>query len=184
MKQHIRDKPAGHWNRFSLYLVRRVDLIKEIEALLLRIADPTGNRRGGRLRRAVNLEPQLRRKMQEHHRAEMKEMFSQTVPSRRVSAAASPRKRPHCKKNGRKNKPSLSLKNLFRSYKRLYATHKNKEYKAIVRPSGAIKFAGRLYESPSAAAKAVTKKPANGWTFWRVRMDGELVQLRRLRGRT
>ena len=29
--------------------------------------------------------------------------------------------------------------------------------------------------------RAVRKKPTNGWAFWRVRKDGELVKLRELR---
>ena len=60
IKQHLKDKHAGRWNRFSLYLVRKVDHIKEIESLLLRIADPAGNKQVGRLRKATNLDRQLR----------------------------------------------------------------------------------------------------------------------------
>jgi len=53
--QHLRDKHAGRWNAFSLYLVRQADHSQEIETLLLRIANRAGNIRRGRLRQATNL---------------------------------------------------------------------------------------------------------------------------------
>ncbi len=47
IKQHFRDKHAGRRSRFSLYLVRKIDHIKEIESVLLRVTDPTGIRMRG-----------------------------------------------------------------------------------------------------------------------------------------
>lgn len=35
----------------------------------------------------------------------------------------------------------------------------------------AIKFAGRLYSSMTAAAKVITKQPTNGWRFWKIQED-------------
>ncbi|MBT3192989.1 MAG: GIY-YIG nuclease family protein [Verrucomicrobia bacterium] len=57
IKQHRIDKHAGKWNRFSLYLVRKQEHIKELESLILRIADPTGNATSGRLPGADNRPP-------------------------------------------------------------------------------------------------------------------------------
>jgi site-specific DNA-methyltransferase (adenine-specific) len=37
-----------------------------------------------------------------------------------------------------------------------------------------VRGKGRVYNSPSAAARAVTGRPVNGWTFWRL-PDGELL---------
>jgi hypothetical protein len=44
-----------------------------------------------------------------------------------------------------------------------------------------IELKGQLYPSLSAAAVAVTGKPTNGWTFWRVRIGEEAVPLAKLR---
>lgn len=55
VKHHLIDKLAGKWNRFSLYLVRKVEHIKELESLVLRIATPKGNTSGGRLSGADDL---------------------------------------------------------------------------------------------------------------------------------
>ena len=43
VKQHLRDKHKGKWNKFSVYLVRKSEHIRELESLILRIADPKGN---------------------------------------------------------------------------------------------------------------------------------------------
>lgn len=38
---------------------------------------------------------------------------------------------------------------------------------------GALVLEGRRYDSPSAAAMAITKSPTNGWTFWEVKVPGQ-----------
>ena len=181
IKQHLRDKHADRWNRFSLYLVRKVDHIKEIESLLLRIADPDGNKQGGRLRRAKNLDRELRRMMQERQQDELDEIFARESRARRAVPRGT-------RKRGAKRKPAREdarldypLKGLVKGGKRIYATYKGVEYTAIVYGSGRIKFRGQFYGTPTAAAKAIRKLPTNGWAFWRIRKDGELVKLSELR---
>ncbi|MFQ5502374.1 MAG: DUF2924 domain-containing protein, partial [Phycisphaerae bacterium] len=177
IKQHLKDKHAGRWNRFSLYLVRKVDHIKEIESLLLRIADPAGNKQGGRLRRAENLDLRLRRMMQNRQQEELDEIFADR-PSRHRGLPKTPRQH----KGTRKSiDPQRPLKGVVRGGKRIYATYKGREYKAIVCNNGQIKFGGEFYDSPSAAAQAIRKGATNGWSFWRIRRNGESVRLSELR---
>jgi hypothetical protein len=38
---------------------------------------------------------------------------------------------------------------------------------------GALVLNGKRYDSPSAAAVAVTDNPVNGWTFWECRLPGQ-----------
>jgi hypothetical protein len=40
---HTRNKHKGKWNRFSIYRIAKVRFLKDIEALVLRIARPPGN---------------------------------------------------------------------------------------------------------------------------------------------
>jgi len=181
IKQHLKDKHAGRWNRFSLYLVRKVDHIKEIESLLLRIADPAGNKQGGRLRKATNLDRQLRSKMQKRQKEELDEIFSNDAGSRRAVPKATSRRKVKRKKAGGGDRVDRPLKGIVGGGKRIYATYKGKDYKAVVYNNGRIKFNGQFYDSPSAAGKAAMKREVNGWTFWRVRKDGELVRLSELR---
>jgi hypothetical protein len=44
-----------------------------------------------------------------------------------------------------------------------------------------IELNGQRYPSLSAAAVAITAKPTNGWSFWRVERDGKSVPLAKLR---
>lgn len=181
IKQHLRDKHAGRWNRFSLYLVRKVDHIKEIEALLLRIADPTGNKQSGLLRGATNLDRKLRKMMEARQHSELDEIF------RKEPRIRQPSKRARGNQRRRAAATKLSalrpLKGIV-SGKRIYGTHKKKQFKAIVYRNGRIKFDGRFYDSPSAAGVAARKQSTNGWTFWRVRKNGELIRLKDLKTRT
>ena len=41
-----------------------------------------------------------------------------------------------------------------------------------------IKFEGRVYRTPSAAAKSVTGAPVDGWNFWRMPDGRQLADLR------
>ena len=45
------------------------------------------------------------------------------------------------------------LKGIVGGGKRIYATYKGKDYKAVVYNNGRIKFNGQFYDSPSAAGK-------------------------------
>lgn len=38
---------------------------------------------------------------------------------------------------------------------------------------GALVMNGKAYDSPSAAAVAITDMPVNGWTFWECRLPGK-----------
>jgi len=51
IKWHLKDRHKGKWDRFSLYIIRKTGHIREVESLLVRIAEPVGmtlrRRRGG-----------------------------------------------------------------------------------------------------------------------------------------
>jgi len=179
VKQHLKDKHAKRWNRFSLYLVRKVDHIKEIESLLLRIADPRGNKQRGRLRGATNLKNKLRRLMEEKHKQELIAILSggRTL---QVHSTSNKQKKKRRKTSGKRDRPLKEyVKVKFK--KRIYGTYKGKDYTADIYTSGRIKFQGTNYDTPSAAARAITKKPTDGWYFWKIRHNGELVRLKALR---
>jgi hypothetical protein len=52
------------------------------------------------------------------------------------------------------------------------ATHKGKTYTGRVH-GGALVVDGKSYESPSAAAVAITGNAVNGWRFWECRLPGK-----------
>jgi hypothetical protein len=49
IRHHLKDRHRGKWDRFSLYIIRKEDHIKEVESLLMRIAKPPGNKVLGKL---------------------------------------------------------------------------------------------------------------------------------------
>ena len=54
----------------------------------------------------------------------------------------------------------------------LRATYKGQTHLARI-ASGALVFDGKRFNSPSAAAMAITGNPVNGWTFWECRLPGQ-----------
>lgn len=52
------------------------------------------------------------------------------------------------------------------------ATHKGQTHVGRVQ-GGSLVVNGKGYESPSAAAVAITKNPVNGWRFWECRLPGK-----------
>lgn len=167
VKQHLKDRHLASWTHFSLYLARREDHIHEIESLLVRIANPKGNRVIPRGRSTGALVKQLRNLIKARQREELAGLFSAKHAVGRIE-----RKKVLGGSSG--------LEGLVSKRTRLYRTYKGKEYKAILSPRGYISLAGKRYGSASAAAKAVIKRksPINGRAFWYIRNgSGDWVRL-------
>jgi len=175
INQHLRDRHKGKWNYFSLYLIRKIDHLREIEALLVRIGKPGGNKQKGKLKRSKNLRPRLKRLLTEDTKRVIEEILGieKIVKKKR-------KKKSTKAKMAKEKRP---LKGLLRDWQRIYAKYKGKEYKAKVLPSGSIKLNGKLYDSPSAAAKAIIERgTVNGWNFWKYKDgSGNLVSIGSLR---
>ena len=169
VKHHLKDRHAGKWNRFSVYLTTAGDHIKPIESLLLRIIDPQGNRVKGRLPGAHDLKRDLNRKVSAHQADERARLLGGAfAKNRRRKKAASG--------NG-----TVVLAGSVERRLVLKAEYKGERYQASLRKDGHIFFQGNLYESPTAAAKAVVKRPVNGWTFWSFKSSKGWVALSELR---
>jgi len=170
---HTKNRHQGKWDQFSLYIIRKQDHIKELESLLLRIANPSGNRQQGKLKAAKNMRRELVSVIDQQYKYDKKMFLGNCSPFKhRVTRKAVD--------NKSKTKP---LKGLFDRNCVLYATYKGVAYKAwVFHRTGTIKYKGELFDSPSEAGRAVRKKATNGWHFWKYRnRDGELVKLASLR---
>lgn len=55
LHHHLRDRHTQTWDRFSIYLTIADQHLKELETLVLRIADPKGNRQTGKFSKAEDL---------------------------------------------------------------------------------------------------------------------------------
>ncbi len=82
-------------------------------------------------------------------------------------------------------RPTGKLVGYFKRRATLRFTYKGHRYSARVGPDGVIRFAGKKYNSPSAAAKAIIKRgAADGWRVWKYeRAPGDWVPIDELRRR-
>ncbi len=169
---HLKDRHAGKWDRFSLYLVRKVDHIKELEALAIRIANPKGNRTLGKLKGAKNLAPEFRKQIADDQKEILEKLYGRKT-TRKTK-----------KKTPRKKTRTPTLAQYVDSRFKIKASYKGKTYIARVRSNGTINYDGHIFTSPSLAGKAVVKRACDGWKFWKYRnKNGEWVKLDELRNR-
>ena len=177
IKHHLKDKHQGKWNRFSLYLVRKVDHIKEIESVLLRIADPKGNVIKGRLPEAENLKKELHSKIMKAHKKQIAIILGSKKKGEK------PVQRKKLRRDKQNSRPPVLTQYINTRFE-IRATRKGKEYKAKVRSNGTINFDGKIFPSPSIAGKHAYGRITNGWFFWKYKnKNGDWVWLDELRKR-
>ena len=169
LKRHLDDKHQKRWNRFSIYLTRDGRHLREIEALLHRIARPSGNRQIGKLTGSGNLRAELKRELRAHHRQR---------EERLLGTGSRPRR--SVKNKGRR--AARPLAGLVDRAVPLWGSKNGREYKARLLKNGLIRFNGNDYTTPTAAGRAASRRSVNGWTFWWFRNHtGEWQQLDTLR---
>lgn len=69
IKWHLKDRHAGKWDQFTIFRIKRVRYLKDIETLVHHLVDPPGNRAKGGLPRDADLNRLLREALKEHERA-------------------------------------------------------------------------------------------------------------------
>ena len=157
LQNHLRDRHANRWNRFSVYLTREDGHMRQLEALLLRISKPMGNRVKGGLKGSKNMYPDLRYSMTE---------IDADNRARLLGGSGLRQRR---RRKARDGKGSVVLAGLVERRIPLRAEFRGALHRASLRKDGRIALKGRVYDSPSAAAKAIVGRAANGWTFWTYR---------------
>ncbi len=171
LRAHLRDRHSQSWDGFSLFLTVGSDSLRELEALLIRIARPRGNRSKTKFPRSQDLRRIFRRQIKTRQRAELDALF--LTPSR----GGGKRKEGHV---GRRGEAKLSQYVDSRLLIRM--TYKGRVYKARIKSDGWIRFKKRLFRSPSLAAAAVSHRPMNGWSWWKYqRAPGDWIPIDHLR---
>jgi GIY-YIG catalytic domain len=66
LRWHTKNRHRGKWDRFAIFRVRRVRYLKDMETLLLQVAEPPGNSLSGRLHRDADLTRVLREVLREN----------------------------------------------------------------------------------------------------------------------
>ena len=167
LKQHLRDRHADSWDRFSVYLTIGDQHLRELEALILRTVMPEGNKQKGKFAKSENILSRFLCCCNE----EIQDLVGARNPVCRKSA----RKKP----NGR----SPVLAKYISAAFPIRVRFKGKLIRAQVRRDGTIRFNGKIYNSPAGAGAAACKRVScNGWTFWTYeRAPGDWVPLDALR---
>ncbi|MBI4026956.1 MAG: hypothetical protein HY360_18365 [Verrucomicrobia bacterium] len=172
LAHHLKDRHHDSWDRFSFYLTIGDSHLRELESLILRIVKPPGNKQKGKFAKSEDLRRRIKRDWDAEMRLKRGDLFGKQL-------SLAPHKQEIVKMDGRN--PVLSkYANVPRT---LRAHYKGKTYRAFVRKTGLIWFAGKHFTSPSLAAGHAVKRPTcNGWTFWQYqRAPGDWVPLESLR---
>lgn len=171
LKQHIKDRHGEYWNRFSVYLVSKDEHTKPLESLVLRIAKPEGNGVKGKLPGADNKKKFIEKKIREIDANARAKMMGGAAVRRRIKASV-------------RTAGAKGLQGIIEQRYLLRSIYKGKIYTATLRKDGQINYKGKLYSSPTAAAKMIIKgRAVNGRKFWKYKNDGgEWVALNHLIG--
>lgn len=174
LKHHLHDRHSHTWDRFSIYLTIKDAHLHELEALVLRIAAPKGNRQVGKFVLSQDLRLDFRRGINKYHSAEVDAIFGRTRSNKSEPELV------HSVKTGRKPNLASYIQKRFK----IRFRYKGKLYRAVVRRDGSILYNGKVYTSPSLAGKAVIRRACNGWRAWKYeRAPGDWVLLDNLRKR-
>lgn len=177
LKNHLHDRHANTWDRFSIYLTVNNEHLKDLEALVLKIAAPKGNKQTGKFSVSQNLMPSFKQDIKDKHRSEMDHLVGR---KRQPSAAKKTKAGTPAKAEKSSRTPTLAP--YIEQPLKIRWTYKDTTYKATVRKDGTILSGGKVYNSPSLAAAAIAGRPINGWVSWQYQKPtGEWVLLDILR---
>ena len=151
LKAHVRDRHSDAWDRFSLYLTEGDEHLRELEALVLRITMPSGNRAKTKFARSQDLRRYFKRRIRDQYNEDLADLFKPTLKEKAPE------------EGGRE--PGAA--GLVRRLTPLRMSYKGKRHRATLKPDGTVKFKGKVYNSPSGAARVLLKRAVNGWDRWR-----------------
>ena len=172
LQTHLKDRHRGGWDRFSVYLTLHNEHMKELESLLLRITQPSGNKVGGKFIKSQNLRSEIYKLIKESNEDQIALLMGGAFAKRRRI------------KKLKTGKRLGDLAGIVEKRRLLKALHKGKRYFATLRKDGTIGYKGEKFSSPTAVAKHITGNGAiNGWTFWLIKDEkNKWVKLSELRG--
>jgi len=79
LNTHLKDRHKGAWDKFSVYLTVHDEHIRELESLILRITDPTGNKVKGKFTKSYNLIRKLNNSIREYDSEKRAELLGDWI---------------------------------------------------------------------------------------------------------
>jgi hypothetical protein len=171
LKNHLHDRHAATWDRFSIFLTVNNEHLRDLEALVLKIAAPAGNSKPGTFVASQNIIRSFEQDIKNKQELERDHLIGRKRP-----VASVPKKRKKSPPQG----PVLAA--YVKGPLKLRMTYKGKLYKATVRRDGTIAYKGAIFNSPSMAASTIKGRATNGWVNWKYQKSpGDWVLLDNLR---
>lgn len=143
--RHLRDRHQDSWDRFSVYLTIGDTHLKELEALILRIAKPAGNKVKGKFVKCEDIRKKFARDVRQRQRSELKSLLGKVSVEEKSMG------------NFQESRIPV-MANYVKTSMKLQAVFKGKTLAARVRRDGLIRFGRKVYSSPSLAAAAACKR--------------------------
>ena len=128
LKTHLKDRHHGAWERFSVYLTVHDEHLKELESLILRIVNPTGNKTLGKFTNSESLRSKLNSRMKEADADRRALFIGGHVARRRLRSKT------------KKGKGTKCLAGAVDRRIVLRSTYNGKQYRATLRKDGRIGF--------------------------------------------
>jgi hypothetical protein len=165
VKYHLKDKHAKKWDTFSLFLIHKTEHLRELEALLIHIAEPKGNMQLGTFAVKNNLKDTLKSLIEAKNQSQLERILG--TPKKEKAVAKKHHSAPHTAPKG------LVLHKLLSPGTEIRARYKEKEFSATIDEQGRIVLNGQLYNSPTAAGiSVIDRSTVNGWRFWKYQTPG------------
>lgn len=161
LSQHTKDRHKRKWDRFSAYITRREQQVRELESLALRILVPKGNRVKGRLREAEDAKRSLELRIESQHDYDMGHLLGGKLAVRAH------------RKAGKAERGASLLAKIAGRRRPLRGWRNGEEYDAVLLRNGMIRYGDTKYDNPRAAAVAATGQHIYGWAFWHYREKRE-----------
>ena len=159
LKHHLRDRHRRSWDAFSVYLTIGERHLRELESLIVRVVQPPGNAQLGKFSGAQDIVKQFEKRIAEKQKRERDRILM-------------------------REQEESETRHIIRRAIPIRARYKNRTIKATLRRDLSVRWKGKLYGSPSAAAHGVCGRAVNGWWFWHYqRSPGDWVRIDELRYR-
>ena len=172
VRQHTKNRHSRQWSYFSIYFTKKKQDAHDVEAIILSVL-PTvkGNKQN---RSKLGEDKDLKKQIKKIKRYIDYERIKNIKRNPTFLNIGETKKEDKEKPKGRKNKERPNLKNYFKKLRPLKKEYRGRVYKAKLLKSGKIKYKGKSYDNPSAAAWAAIKRRSpssrpNGWSFWSVK---------------
>ena len=179
LRAHLKDRHAKAWDTFRLYLTIDNKHMKELESLLIRIANPDGNKQSGRFARAIDLTRKFDGLVAEEQKATRDSLYG---PRTRTEARDARKERKASRQKLKRPRGSNRFAGAVERTTTIRWTYKGTTHKARLGKDGGVRYDGHRHETPTDAAKSICGRRYNGWHVWQYqRSPGLWVPLKELR---